>query len=96
MDRKQLSNEDENGKEGEHVYVKGHSEYGSMFWEYESDDVVILNFSMFLSVCWGEKQALLLLIWRAHCCAECSITYSKTSGQVFEFGSKIFFTLFSL
>lgn len=56
MDRKQLSNEDENGKEGEHVYVKGHSEYGSMFWEYESDDVVILNFSMFLSVCWGEKH----------------------------------------
>lgn len=31
MDRKQLSNEDENSKEGEHVYVKGHSEYGSMF-----------------------------------------------------------------
>lgn len=31
MDRKRLSNEDENGKEGEHVYVKGHSEYGSMY-----------------------------------------------------------------
>lgn len=93
VDRKWLFNEDENGKEVKHIF-KEHSEYGTIFWEYKSGDVVILKFSMF-QVSIEEKIGIAVNhLESIVCSAECSITYWKTLLCHFELDSKILKLIF--